>query len=656
MNAASKLAAGLLVIVLAPAAAVAQECQERFDSTFALIEKAIFQDRGCTSAGCHNATAQGGLDLSPGLAYDNLVDQPVQSIAARPQLKRVEPAKKERSLLWLNLAAATLPDEWKAPLNPMPLGGLRPLTVDELELIRLWIELGAPREGVVPGTDRLEGICLPPEKPLQTKPLDPPPDGEGIQLRAPTQILDPHSEREGCFVTYYDVTDKVPEKFLGPNGDTFRYKRIESRQDPLSHHAVVIPYKGKAAIDDPIWLGFACGGGPRHGLPCEPTDADSCGAGGVCASAFVPSVACIGYGPGDASIGLGNDSLFNTMAAGLGSVEGIYAEAPLKGILVWDSHAFNVTDEPGKLDIWVNLEFAAPEEQQHELRRFTEITVEFGLNIPPFGAQQICGFYQLDPGTRVIELSSHNHKRGRRFQTFRGAFRCMGGPHDGAPCSPFGPDPNYPVADLCAGAPCESPLTPTIGDCDGNGQVALAEVVTGVNMALGRFGMAECPRFDPDGNGGVDVVDLVAAVHYAVEPQRDPNASLLYTSTTYTDPTVVSFDPPRLLAPPGTPPYDRTLTFCGIYENGFLDPTQVKRKSTSQRPESGFPGGPCRTPVACTEGRLGEPCSGSNQGQRDASCDSAPGAGDGSCDACPTTFGVTTDDEMFILLGAFYRE
>jgi hypothetical protein len=43
------------------------------------------------------------------------------------------------------------------------------------------------------------------------------------------------------------------------------------------------------------------------------------------------------------------------MAAGLGSSPGVYAEAPLRGTLVWNSHAYNVTDKPGKLDIWVNL-------------------------------------------------------------------------------------------------------------------------------------------------------------------------------------------------------------------------------------------------------------------------------------------------------------
>jgi hypothetical protein len=137
---------------------------------------------------------------------------------------------------------------------------------------------------------------------------------------------------------------------------------------------------------------------------------------------------------------------------------------------------------------------------------------------------------------------------------------------------------------------------------------------------------------------------------------RDADRSLLYTSTTYADPVVVAFDPPRLVGGPGATPSDRTLTFCGVYENGFRDPTEVKRKSTSPRPTAGFPGGPCSTPVACIEGRLGAACSGTTPDERDASCDSETGAGDGFCDACNTTFGTTTDDEMFILLGAFYRE
>jgi hypothetical protein len=65
-------------------------------------------------------------------------------------------------------------------------------------------------------------------------------------------------------------------------------------------------------------------------------------------------------------------------------------------------------------------------------------------------------------------------------------------------------------------------------------------------------------------------------------------------------------------------------------------------------------GGPCKVPTHCTEGKPRQPCSGSTDVERDRSCDSADGAGDGFCDACPLFGGVTTEDEMFILLGHYF--
>jgi hypothetical protein len=37
-----------------------------------------------------------------------------------------------------------------------------------------------------------------------------------------------------------------------------------------------------------------------------------------------------------------------------------------------------------------------------------------------------------------------------------------------------------------------------------------------------------------------------------------------------------------------------------------------------------------------------------------ANCDSSLGLGDGVCDACPLEGGVTTEDEMYIMLGLYY--
>jgi hypothetical protein len=366
-----------------------------------------------------------------------------------------------------------------------------------------------------------------------------------------------------------------------------------------------------------------------------------------------PAVGCIGFGPGDASIGFGNDSLFNTMAAGLGSVEGVYAEAPLQGLLIWNSHAFNVTDQPGKLDIWVNLDFAAPEQQMHELRRFTDIAAMFRLAVPAFGTEEICSLFAAPPGAHIIELSSHNHRRGKRFEIFAGAFRCADGPQAGKACRPLaaaGLD-----TDLCAGAACTALLPPGAGDCNGDLKVAVAELVTGVGIALHPERLAQCPRFDGNGDQKVSIGELVGAVGAALHPQqRDAQGSLLYTSLSYSDPAVVKFDPPMVLGGPEASNDERTLTYCGFYDNGFLDPSEVKQRATSPAPVTPGLGGPCRTPVGCTAGRVGEPCSGSDEDTRNASCDSRPGTGDGFCDACPVGFGTTTEDEMFILLGAYF--
>ena len=64
------------------------------------------------------------------------------------------------------------------------------------------------------------------------------------------------------------------------------------------------------------------------------------------------------------------------------------------------------------------------------------------------------------------------------------------------------------------------------------------------------------------------------------------------------------------------------------------------------------PGGPCEdSEVACANDgpQKGELCNGN-----DDACDSQPGANDGDCDACPLKGGVTTEDEMFILIGGYF--
>ena len=57
---------------------------------------------------------------------------------------------------------------------------------------------------------------------------------------------------------------------------------------------------------------------------------------------------------------------------------------------------------------------------------------------------------------------------------------------------------------------------PCTGDCDGNGMVAVNELIVGVNIALGNLPLDECPRFDANGDGQVTIPELIEAVGNAL--------------------------------------------------------------------------------------------------------------------------------------------
>jgi hypothetical protein len=54
------------------------------------------------------------------------------------------------------------------------------------------------------------------------------------------------------------------------------------------------------------------------------------------------------------------------------------------------------------------------------------------------------------------------------------------------------------------------------GDCNGDGQVTVSELVLGVNIVLGVAPLAECPAMDATAEGRATVNDLVAAVRTAL--------------------------------------------------------------------------------------------------------------------------------------------
>ncbi len=653
----SSFAALVFCQALALPALAGSECEQTFDSTYDLIQQAIFENKGCTSLACHGDTMAGDLDLRAGASYDALVSQPATSVPEGTirGLQRVVPGQKDQSLLFLNLAAATLPDQWQAPLRPMPIG-LEPLSVDELEAVREWIEQGAPREGTVPGTGELLDACLPPAKPIAIEPLPVPDPEKGRQIRMPQWELPAESEDEVCFASYFDISDGIPERFLSADGDRFRYDRSQIRQDPLSHHLIVTYYTGDTPIDSSEWGPFACRGGDNEGQPCSPTDLEFCGEG-LCGSEPKTALACIGFGPPDSSTAAIPFPGTQEASFEQSFPEGVFGELPTKGLLIWNSHAFNLTDEAGVLRAWINFDFAEPENQLLRVRPIFNSAEIFKMSVPVFEQQEVCHHQVFPANTRLFELNSHNHQRGKRFRVFEGRWACRGGADEGEPCSPDdGTDPDVPP--ICGEGTCARMEAPPIGDCDGNGTVGIADLTRCVNISLGSP-LRTCWTADPDGNGQVSVSDLVKAVNAALDGPVYSEAppELLYTNLVYNDPTVVRFDPPREYPGQTSNLIDRTLTYCNLYDNGFTDPAEVKNRTTSPQTPIGIPGvagGPCRIPTGCTEGLVGERCSGNSEAARNASCDTSPGAGDGFCDACTLGGGVTTEDEMFILMGGFY--
>jgi len=63
------------------------------------------------------------------------------------------------------------------------------------------------------------------------------------------------------------------------------------------------------------------------------------------------------------------------------------------------------------------------------------------------------------------------------------------------------------------------------GDCDGDGQVTINELVLGVNIALGFTPRETCPAFDSNQDDQVTVDELVSAVSAALDGRTNPTSS-----------------------------------------------------------------------------------------------------------------------------------
>jgi hypothetical protein len=390
-----------------------------FESTFAAIQKVIFEGYGCTEQLCHGSKVSGGLDLRPESAYQNLLDVK----ATGSMLKRVMPGEPGESYLFNKLRAATEPGSVEIAGTPMP-SGSTPISAKHLEALRLWIESGAPRTGsigdpVTGGSKTvadLLGSCLPAVTPIEISPLEKPADDEGVQFVMPPFVLESQREVEVCFAQYYDFSDVVPPEHQDTARGVFFVNGMRVRQDPHSHHLVLTHSRlGADVVKDKSFGSWSCHGGASDGDACDPLAPGACGSG-QCGSEAKNATGCFGFGPpGGVSFDNGR-GIASTGSANWYSPprEGLYEEVPIRGILYWNAHAFNLTDEATHLHAWVNILYA--KERRNVMERDSVIgALNAAAGVPPFQKKLICADWVVPSGTNLLSLSSHTHKRGGKF-------------------------------------------------------------------------------------------------------------------------------------------------------------------------------------------------------------------------------------------------
>lgn len=405
-----------------------------FENSFDAIQELVFERRGCTASACHGEAALGGLDLRADVAWENLVD----ANSANSVFARVQPGTAAESYLYLKLLAATEPGSVDISGSPMPVG-TAPLTPDELQAVQLWILKGAPKVGVV--ADQVSGLdvgglldaCLPAAAPVKTKPLEPPAPDEGIQIVLPRYVLEAKSEVEICTPFAYDFRDQVPAQFKDVARNVMYTNGSRVRQDPQSHHMVIWnPTQGlsSASPTDPDWT---CRGGPTEGKQCDASKGSAdCGTGGVCAGKATPGTLC---GFDTSALGVSGPltleallQLFGVLAAGVPSqvansqspqqytppLEGVYTEIPLSGILWFNSHAFNLTEEDTVLEARVNYYYA--KELRREMRPVNVIDANgIADGQAPFTRKTYCAKHVVPRNYSLAIMTGHTHRRGERF-------------------------------------------------------------------------------------------------------------------------------------------------------------------------------------------------------------------------------------------------
>jgi len=344
-----------------------------------------------------------------------------------------------------------------------------------------------------------------------------------------------------------------------------------------------------------VWKNWQCLGGDLAGTSCTP-GSDQCGPRGQCATEPLTTIACINYRNAPQDLGqiagfFGRSAVRQNLATAQESSfreafpPNVFARVPVKGFVVWDSHAFNLTKADTTVEQWMNLTFAPPEELLYPRTQIFDADDIFGMGrIEAYSSGEACASFEIPQYGRLMTLSTHTHRFGKDFRVW------------------------YPPNEVCDDE--GDPTQPTERPCE--------------------------------------------------RPTRDAD----YVSFDYADPLYQRFNGDDTLRFDSPNAEDRTFVYCSVWDNGESNPSEVRRESIKPDAETcefvaqfasvanqfGLGLYTCGCPPedrSCFGGpNQGMPCNGD---------DSVCGAG-GVCDPCPVGGGVTTEEEMFILLGSYYIE
>lgn len=325
-------------------------------STYDVIQERIFGAHGCAVATCHGDNGEGGLSLTAGESYANLVGVAATNAIAAAGTLRVAPGDPANSFLARKLRGTLTPGEGDA----MPLVGA-PLDAEEIALVEAWIAAGAPATGRVPAAP-----CLLPQTFHPADALAQPSDGYQLVLDGPD--VPPGQEREACIWV------------ATPNPTDFTVGWWEYSMNPGTHHMAVfqwdkpgVPTLNQWNFNDPGCTSGAQFGATLSGAPQAPYFADA-------------------------------------LPAGLARV------LPAGGYLGLNPHYANDFDQPIPVKVWINLHTydGTPE---HLVRTFTDFDDMFTIDVPPATQKLQKGRY-TNTGSApmaIVQLAGHMHKRGVRF-------------------------------------------------------------------------------------------------------------------------------------------------------------------------------------------------------------------------------------------------